>query len=59
MLGNIGGGEIIVIVLVILLLFGPKKLTEMAKDLGKTFAKFQKSIKDVKDEIKDTMNDIK
>lgn len=59
MLGNIGGGEIVVIVIVILLLFGPKKLTEMAKDVGKTFGKFQKSIQDVKNEIKDTMNNVK
>ena len=34
MFGNLGAGEIILIVLVILILFGAKKIPELAKGLG-------------------------
>ncbi|MCH7827968.1 MAG: twin-arginine translocase TatA/TatE family subunit, partial [Bacteroidetes bacterium] len=35
MFGNLGAGEIILIVLVILILFGAKKIPDLAKGLGK------------------------
>ncbi len=59
MFGNLGAGEIILIVLVILLLFGAKKIPELAQGLGKGMKEFKKSLKDVEDEIKKTDDDIK
>lgn len=59
MFGNLGAGEIILIVLVILLLFGAKKIPELAQGLGKGMKEFKKSIKDVEDEIKKTDDEIK
>lgn len=52
MFSNLGAGEIIVIVLVILLLFGAKKIPELAQGLGKGMKEFKKAMKDVEDEVK-------
>jgi len=54
MFGNLGAGEIILIVLVILLLFGAKKIPELARGLGKGMSEFKKGLKDVETEIKNT-----
>lgn len=58
-IGNLGATEIILIVLVILLLFGAKKIPELAQGLGKGMKEFKKSIKDVEDEIKKTDDEVK
>ena len=52
MFGNLGAGEIILIVLVILILFGAKKIPELAQGLGKGMREFKKSLKDVEEDIK-------
>lgn len=40
---GMGGGEILVIFLLALLLFGPRKLPEIGRALGKTMAEFRKA----------------
>jgi sec-independent protein translocase protein TatA len=52
MFGNLGAGEIVLIVLVILLLFGAKKIPELARGIGKGMSEFKKGLKDVENEIK-------
>ena len=52
MFSNFGAGEIILIVLVILLLFGAKKIPELARGLGKGMSEFKKGLKDVENDIK-------
>lgn len=52
MFGNLGTGELVIIVLVLLLLFGAKKIPELAQGLGKGMKEFKKSLKDVEEEIK-------
>jgi sec-independent protein translocase protein TatA len=59
MFGNLGAGEIILIVLVILLLFGAKKIPELARGLGKGMNEFKRGLKDVEKEIKDADEDEK
>ncbi|HVO72924.1 MAG TPA: twin-arginine translocase TatA/TatE family subunit [Ignavibacteriaceae bacterium] len=54
MFGNLGAGEIILILLVILILFGAKKIPELARGIGKGMAEFKKGLRDVQDEIKTT-----
>ena len=54
MFGNLGAGEIILILLVILILFGAKKIPELARGIGKGMAEFKKGLRDVQDEIKST-----
>jgi len=53
MFGNLGAGEIILILLVILVLFGAKKIPELAKGIGKGMSEFKKGLKEVETEIKD------
>lgn len=50
---RIGWTEILVIVIVVLLLFGAKKIPELARSLGKSLNEFKKGMKDVTGEIKD------
>ena len=49
--GSIGAGELMVIFLVVLLLFGGKKLPELAKGLGKGMREFKKATREVQSEI--------
>jgi len=59
MFGNLGAGEIILIVLVVLLLFGAKKIPELARGIGKGMSEFKKGLKDVENEIKTTDTETK
>lgn len=52
MFENIGGGELILIFVVILLLFGSKKIPEVARGIGKGINQFKKGLKDVQDNLK-------
>ena len=52
-LGFIGGWELILILAVVLLLFGAKKLPELAKGLGSGIKEFKKASRDVTNEIGD------
>ena len=46
-----GGWELVIIVLVIILLFGAKKIPELAKGIGKGIREFKDATKDIKSEI--------
>jgi len=54
MFGNLGAGEILLIVLVILILFGAKKIPELAQGIGKGMKEFKKALNDVQEDIKIT-----
>jgi len=49
---NLGGPDLIIILLIILVLFGAKKLPELAKGMGQAVKEFQKA----KDEFGDELN---
>lgn len=51
MLDNIGFGELLVIALFILIFFGPKKIPDIARSLGKAIREFRKAMQDVQSEI--------
>ena len=51
------GMELVLIVLVILLLFGGKKIPELAKGLGSGIRNFKKAIKDDEDEVVQNKSD--
>ena len=51
MLAFLGWPEIVAILAVVLLLFGAKKLPELAKGLGKGINEFKKASREVQDEI--------
>ena len=44
---------------VVLVLFGAKKIPELAKGLGKGMREFKKATEDIKREINESSNDIK
>lgn len=48
---SLGGGEIILILAVVLILFGAKKLPELAKGLGQGIKEFKKASKEVTEEV--------
>ena len=51
MFSGIGTFEILIILFIILLLFGAKKLPELAKGLGKGIKEFKKASNDIKEEV--------
>jgi|WetSurMetagenome_2_1015567.scaffolds.fasta_scaffold185325_3 sec-independent protein translocase protein TatA len=52
MFGNIGMPELLIIFLVVLLLFGAKRIPDIASGLGKGIRDFKRAMKDTEDEIK-------
>ena len=50
-IGPVGIWEILIILVVILLIFGPRRLPEMAKGLGQSVREFRKGIRDMKNEF--------
>jgi sec-independent protein translocase protein TatA len=54
--GMLGGWEIILILAVVLILFGAKKLPELAKGLGTGIREFKKATREVTDEISSAMD---
>lgn len=55
---NIGGPEMILIFLVVLLLFGGKKLPELARGLGKGLREFKDASDGIKREIHNNINSV-
>jgi sec-independent protein translocase protein TatA len=56
-MGNIGAWEIALIVLVILLVFGPKRLPQMGRSLGRGMREFKETVTDQTRELKDATID--
>lgn len=52
MFGNLGSTEIILIIVAILILFGAKKIPELAQGIGKGMKEFKKALKDVEEDVK-------
>lgn len=50
-MGRFGSMELLVILLVVLLLFGPKKLPELAKGMGEAVREFKKGQREFEDTI--------
>jgi len=51
MFENIGGSELLVVLFVIFIFFGPKKLPELGKNLGKGIREFKKAMRGVQQDI--------
>ncbi len=55
---DVGGGELLLIVLVVILLFGPKKIPEVAQQVGKGIRQFRRAQEDLKQQIRDISAEI-
>ena len=55
----IGGTEIFFIILLVVMLFGSKKIPEIAKGLGKMMREVKDASNEIKREIKDSSKEIK
>ncbi len=53
---SLGFGEILVILFIILLLFGAKRLPELAKGLGRGLREFKQATSEIQEEIKSATN---
>ena len=49
--GNLGGPDLIILLLIILVLFGAKKLPELARGMGSAIKEFQKAKDEFTDEL--------
>ena len=54
---GMGGWEMVIVVIAILLLFGAKKIPELAKGLGTGIKEFKKATRDVTEEMHSAMED--
>ncbi len=48
---GLGWGEIVLVMFVLLLLFGAKKIPELARGLGKGIREFKDATNEIKDEV--------
>jgi len=55
--GMLGGWEIILILAVVLILFGAKRLPELAKGLGTGIKEFKKATREVTEEVSHAMDE--
>lgn len=56
-LPNLGGMELILILFVVLLLFGAKKIPELARGLGRGIREFKDASKEIQNEVSKGIND--
>lgn len=52
-IGSIGIPELLIILVVVLLIFGPRRLPDMAKGLGQSVREFRKGLRDMRKEFDD------
>lgn len=54
---NIGPGELILILLLALIVFGPARLPEVGRTIGRSLREFRRASSDIRDEIQRTIED--
>jgi sec-independent protein translocase protein TatA len=53
-IGNLGGPDLFIILLIVLVLFGAKKLPDLARSLGQSMNEFRKAREDIDRQLHDT-----
>jgi TatA/E family protein of Tat protein translocase len=53
MFGSIGGTEILIILVIALVVFGPKRLPELGRTIGKGLGEFRRASNDLKRSLED------
>ena len=57
LVGPLGWSELLIIFFIILIIFGPRKLPEVAEAFGKSIQKFKKASREVTDELQSGVDD--
>lgn len=55
--GSLGGWEVFLILVVVLVLFGAKKIPELARGLGKGIREFKDATANIKEELEEGLHD--
>ena len=55
---NLGPWEIVLIILFVIILFGGKKLPELARGLGLGLKEFKKATREIKDEVQHAADEV-
>ena len=55
---DVGGGELLLIFVAVLLLFGPKKIPEVMRSVGKGLRQFRQAQEDLKQQMRDLSSDV-
>ncbi len=58
-LNNFGPTELIIVLVVLVLLFGPKKLPELSRAIGKSIGEFKKGRQELDKELKESESGVK
>ncbi|SIT94206.1 twin-arginine translocase TatA/TatE family subunit [Pontibacter indicus] len=56
-IGGLGGTEVVLILFAILLLFGAKRIPELARGLGRGIREFKDATKEIKSDIESSVKD--
>ncbi|MFO7653158.1 MAG: twin-arginine translocase TatA/TatE family subunit [Candidatus Krumholzibacteriia bacterium] len=51
-IGGVGWQELLIILVIVLLVFGPKRLPDIAESMGKSIKKFRSATRDASDEVR-------
>ena len=57
LVGPLGPWELLIIFFIILIIFGPRKLPEVAEAMGKSIQKFKRASKEAREEIESSVED--
>lgn len=50
-IGPVGWNELVVILVIVLVIFGPRRLPELAEAMGKSIRKFKEASREVEEEV--------
>lgn len=59
LLFDLGGGEIMIVVLIVLLLFGSRRIPNLAQSLGKGIRMFRDATQGIQQDIRENVRDVK
>jgi sec-independent protein translocase protein TatA len=58
-IAGVGPAELLVILIIALVVFGPQRLPEIARDLGKSIAKWRQALNEIQSVAEGPMKDVK
>jgi sec-independent protein translocase protein TatA len=57
LIGNFGWPELVILFIIVLIVFGPRKLPEVAEAFGKSIQKFKRASREAREEIESGLNE--